>query len=151
MSGLTVIRVRHRYCLKCAYFACFRHGCWILYETGCFACFCIGACGLEIAKSREMTLGRYSIHFPKHSAMPGGCSWVSWENSWEINDVLLMLLTMMYSINNASNTMQLNQWYNQWCNQWCILLMLLTMQVIQCNWINDIINDVINDVYYLCY
>ena len=33
----------------------------------------IGACGPEIAKSREMAWGRHSIHFPKHSAMPGGC------------------------------------------------------------------------------
>ena len=31
----------------------------------------IGACGPEIAKSREMAWGRHSIQFPKHSAMPG--------------------------------------------------------------------------------
>ena len=30
-----------------------------------------GACGPEIAKSREMAWGRHSIQFPKHSAMPG--------------------------------------------------------------------------------
>ena len=56
VSGLTVIRVRHRCCLKCAYLTRFY----------------IGACGPEIAKSREMAWGRHSIHFPKHSAMPGG-------------------------------------------------------------------------------
>ena len=59
---------------KTACFACFRHGCWILYETACFACFCKGAGGPEIAKSREMAWGRHSIQFLKPSAMPGGYS-----------------------------------------------------------------------------
>ena len=57
MSGLTVIRVRHRCCFLFALFACF------------YKC----ACGPEIAKSREMAWGRHSIQFLKHSAMPGGC------------------------------------------------------------------------------
>ena len=41
-------------------------------KTAYFECFCIGAGRSEIAKSREMAWGRYSIQFPKHSAMPGG-------------------------------------------------------------------------------
>ena len=55
MSGLTVIRVRHRCCFLFAY----------------LTRFCKGAGGPEIAKSREMAWGRRSIQFPKHSAMPG--------------------------------------------------------------------------------
>ena len=80
MSGLTVIRVRHRCCLKHAY----------------LTRFCKGAGGPEIAKSREMAWGRYSIQFPKHSAMPGVVH-ESVEKTVE--------KTMMYSINNETETM----------------------------------------------
>ena len=95
MSGLTVIRVRHRCCLKCAYLTRL----WTVSvsgsKTACLTRFCKGACGPEIAKSREMAWGRYSIQFPKHSAMPG----VVHESGDESG-----VKSMMYSINNASNS-----------------------------------------------
>ena len=71
MSGLTVIRVRHRCCLKHAYLIRFGQYLCLARKQLYLSVSDIGAGGPEIAKSREMAWGRHSIQFPKHSAMPG--------------------------------------------------------------------------------
>ena len=66
-------------------------------KTAYLTRFYIGACGPEIAKSREMAWGRHSIQFPKHSAMPGGCLKKSFGNQ--------LRKSMMQFINNVTKSM----------------------------------------------